>query len=219
MQEEQKENEQYLASCSSCDERGMMRDILEDNSFHSAASTVATECSSEIEVEQYLHDVAGSPRQFSLADAQIALSYIHRKMKFNPKFERDQQCKVLHALKQYKPSFSTGSASSSKTSSGSISSSSSSKTYSRYHRPERPVHHETKLLKKDSKNTVNIYTSNVDFVERQVSISMIEDTPAAKVIPAEDDIHHHTLRRLLVPSLPPTKPPPLQLHADRKSVV
>lgn len=190
---------------SGADQSNMKETMDKENSLYSdTASTVDTDYSSESsDVEHYLNGVAHSPKGFSLSDARMALSYVKGKMKQQEKTHAgDSQGKLPSSTKPPK---------------------SSSKTYSSFHRPEKNViHHKMELLKNDEKKTFNIYTSNFDFVERSVSISMIEDAPTVKVIPAKYDNQRHALRRsaskVKFPSLPPLKPPPLQVHttASRK---
>jgi len=205
LQEEKHENEQHLTSSISDDQGSMMKDTKEESVDSDSASTATTEYSSGSEVEQYLHEVAHSPRRFSLSDARIALSYVQGKIKQLEKtFDEDDSCKtclpphdnrrVLSALKHHECI---------------------TNTYSSFHRPERNViRHKMELLKKDRDSTFNIYTSDVHFVERPISISMIEDTSALEVGPVKDDKHCHALRlsKVMFPLLPPPKPPPLQLH-------
>ncbi len=98
------------------------------------------------------------------------------------------------------------------------SSSGSSRTYSSFSRPEnKRVSHKMELLQKDDDDAFNIYSSDVDFIEHPVSISMIEDTPVRQVqVLSANDCNGNALRstlrssRAMYPLLPPRKPPPLQ---------
>jgi len=70
-------------------------------------------------------------------------------------------------------------------------------------------------LKNEGTKRFNIYASDVDFVERPLSVSMIEDVPSVTVLAAEEDASQSTRRStVMFPSPPPTKPPPLQLHTS-----
>eukprot|EP00581_Thalassiosira_minuscula_P015031 CAMPEP_0183732914 /NCGR_PEP_ID=MMETSP0737-20130205/39696_1 /TAXON_ID=385413 /ORGANISM="Thalassiosira miniscula, Strain CCMP1093" /LENGTH=276 /DNA_ID=CAMNT_0025966055 /DNA_START=88 /DNA_END=918 /DNA_ORIENTATION=+ len=154
-----------------------------------STSTAVTEYSTEYEseVEQYLHELARSRRQCSLSDARIALSYVKGKLKEQEKASDD--CTIIHSKD-------------------------SSKTYSSFSRPERSlVRHRLEILRKDN-NKFNIYASDVDFVERPVSISLIEDASSLKVVPvnADNDCQGRSLSKTIVPQAPPLKPPPLQVH-------
>lgn len=177
----------------------------EENDDSDAASSYNTEYSnsSESEVEHYLQEVALSPRQFTLLDARLALSYVQGKMKQQGiVFAKDNGCEVLSALHHHKHG---------------------SKTYSNFHRPERRiVRHTMELLDKNKENTFNIYMSDdVDFVEHPLSVSLIEKVPAPaiRVVLAKDDDRRHALRstRVMFPMLPPLRPPPLQLQTAAAS--
>lgn len=192
-------------------ERSSRRTSLSDaQASLSYASADDSDYSSGGEVEQYLHNVARSPRPVSLSDARIALSYVKGKMKqqIEKDYVRDGQCKALSAWEPHR---------------------SSSKSYSSFNRPERSVMRgKMELVEKDDKQTFNIYKSEVDFVEHPLSITMIEDTPAVKVTAkSKGDTRRHpqpssaiSVRsgEVMFPSLPPARPPPLQLHtsASRK---
>lgn len=214
MQREQEKIRQSWTGSSGGDQPPCAKQkIIKETSVHSTSSsgTVSTVNSDDYssdssDLQNYLHEVAHSPIRFSLSDARIALSYVQSKMKEQEKTSRPRanQCRATSILKHHQ---------------------SSSRTYSSFCRLERSImHHKMELLEGGDEKAFNIYTSNADFVERPLSISMIEDTPTAKVIPAKDDNFCHALRirschapvarssKVMFPSRPPTRPPPLQLH-------
>lgn len=200
--------------------------------------------------------------QFSLSDARFALSYVKHKIEQrDASFGCDDGCEIQTALKHHRrisnaesrfdgfrtqssicPSqsdtgFNSFRTQSSSGSSGTCSTDTSAKTYSSFRRPERRVVRHRMDLLEDGRGAFNIYSSEVDFVENPVSISMIEDASddasssdvdlverpvsisriedaAATVVPASDGDRRRARCPSTVrfPSLPPKRPPPLRMH-------
>lgn len=196
LQEDQQSDGQSSANGVNDIQESMKKHSGDENVDSDTASTVATsDYSSESVVEDYLYEVADSPtRSFSLDDARVAISYVHGKMKHDEKFQQFQ----------YRRRHASG-----------------SETYSTFGRPEKSIDSDMTVLPMNSnKETINVYN-------RRGSISMIEDSQVEKILPAKGNTDCHvslassplsngSSKKVMFPSLPPTKPPPL--HRRHTSV-